>query len=776
MDRSASSKSPSIKDISFTSETDLAWLTSDGTVRQWHTSRLSAPQRVSAASFLAYTDSILSVSDGAVVRVRHYDCRTQHLRHVTKSTSSAGNIVAITKAVPDKGDIPAGVFAVHENPHLRIHAYSGAVLEVLDAEYPLSVAAFGPDATTLVTGDTNGGLHIYSSQRKAGPTHIRPHRRMVTSISVTSDRVASVGLDGRLCITLLQPSVKISCTAHPEKHVLHAVSMGAGILAAGGTGCTLRIWRIPDTKKLGEPFVIHNDLGAPIRAVRISPNGTSVAVGCSDGTVRLFSVPSESIPIAESDAVEQDASNESHGAFLESRRPDRRLLFCPSSEVTLTCPICTNPFDDDTHTPLCSAVCGHTYACSTCNDRLYATDPRPICTLCRAVLRDVAPNFDLLRVLQNVNESADLGVQQKHSVLIDEADDFIETRRLHWIEDDSLAVVTLHCSAIFPGTMDGEPVAIQLPLHTKDVSFDALFRGGAGSHAEETMRNIARLRRIRAPHVVQMYGVSREIDGRVLVVTELPVGGTLSNNLSVLRSCQRTLSSSAVVILALQIVRSVRTIHEMGFCLGYSVSPKCIGLDAALMGDWGSHGQKLKLMDLGGTLSRQEAKSVTARIIPAHFVPYMAPEVLRLDSRTDIGMKEELAFRRACQADMYAVGVLLWEIVTTAVPFSEMSSTQIVGAVVGRDERPGDIPGWIPPRMRELIARLWETDPENRPTIVEACEILEEIPSAPPPLVDSVEEQQTQISSGVQRVDQTQVDHQNVVPIRDQVKHFHEFA
>lgn len=748
MIRSQSSKSPSIKDLSFTTETDLAWLSSDGTVRQWHTSRLSAPQRVSTASFLAYTDNILSVSDGAAVRVRHYDSRTHHLIHVTKSTSSAGNIVAITKAVPDKADVPAGIFAVHENPHIRIHSYSGAVLEVLDAEYSMSVAAFSPDGTTLVAGDTSGGLHIYSSQQKARPAYVRPHRRMITSIAVMPDRIASVGLDGRLCITKLQPSVNVSCTAHPEKHVLHAISMAPGILAAGGDGRTLRVWRIPQTKKLGDPFVIHSDLGSPIRAIQISPNGTSVAAGCADGTVRLFSVPSEAAPITEPDAAEQDTSNEQSGAFLASRLPNRRLIFCPSSEVTLICPICTNPFDGDVHTPLCSAVCGHTYACSTCNDRLYATDPRPVCTLCRAVLRDVAPNHDLLRVLHSVGESSDFELQQKHSIPIDEADDFIETRRLHWIEDDSLAVVSLHCSAIFPGTMDGEPVAVRLPSQTQDVPFDTLFRGGAGSHAEETMRNITRLRKIRAPHVVQMYGVSRETDGRVLVVTELPVGGTLSNNLSVLRSCQRTLSSSAVVVLALQIVRSVRTLHEMGFCVGYSVSPKCIGLDAALIGDWGSHGQKLKFMDLGGTLGRQETKSMSSRIVPTHFVPYMAPEALQLDSKADIGMKEELAFRRACQADMYAVGVVLWEIVTTAVPFSKLSSTQIVGAVVGRDERPGDIPGWIPPPMRELIARLWETNPENRPNIVEACEILEGIPSAPPPLLDVVEEREAQIITG----------------------------
>lgn len=750
MDRSASSKSPAVRDISFTSETDLAWLSTDGTVRQWHTSRLSAPQRVSTASHLAYTDSILSVSDGTAVRVRHYDCRTHHLRHVTRpaATASTGIIVAISDAIPDKADAPAGIFAVHDNPHLRIHSYSGSVLEVLDAEYPLTAASFSPDGTTLVTGDTNGRLHIYSSRRNTDPSHVHPHRRMVTSIAVTSDRIASVGLDGRLCITTIQPSVNVTCTAHPDKAISLAVSMNAGFLAAGGDGCTLRVWRIPETNKLGDPFVIHKDLGASIRTVRISPNGSSVAAGCADGTVRLFTVPAEAAPVPESAAVSQDKWDGGRGAFFASRGSDRRLIFCPSSEVTLVCPVCTNPFDSGAHTPLCSAVCGHTYACSTCNDRLCATDPRPICTLCRAVLRDVAPNYDLLRVLQNATGSSDLEPQQKHSVTIDNAGDFIDTRRLHWIEDDSLAVVSLHCSAIFPGTMDGEPVAIRLPLQSQDVSFDSLFRGGVGSHAEETMRNIARLRKIRAPHVVQMYGVSRETDGRVLAVTELPVGGTLSNNIAVLRACQRTLSSSAIVILALQIIRAVRTFHEMGFCVGYSLSPKCIGLDAALTGDWGSHGQKLKFMDLGGTLSRQEAKSVATRIIPAHFVPYMAPEGLQLDSRANAEVKEGISFRRACQADMYAIGVILWEVATTTVPFSEMSSSQIVGAVVGRDDRPGDIPGWIPPSMRELIARLWETDPENRPNIVEACETLEAIPSAPPPLPDIIEERQMKAIAG----------------------------
>ncbi|GIL90462.1 hypothetical protein Vretifemale_18113, partial [Volvox reticuliferus] len=91
-------------------------------------------------------------------------------------------------------------------------------------------------------------------------------------------------------------------------------------------------------------------------------------------------------------------------------------------------------------------------------------------------------------------------------------------------------------------------------------------------------------------------------------------------------------------------------------------------------------------------------------------VSHMAPETL---------LRGEM--RR--EADVYAFGVLLWELVTGAKAYAGLSHGEIVQAVVLRGCRPQLPPqanpnpyGIVPEPLVELVEECWASDPEARPT------------------------------------------------------------
>jgi serine/threonine protein kinase len=81
---------------------------------------------------------------------------------------------------------------------------------------------------------------------------------------------------------------------------------------------------------------------------------------------------------------------------------------------------------------------------------------------------------------------------------------------------------------------------------------------------------------------------------------------------------------------------------------------------------------------------------------------YMAPEVAR--------MEEDYGF----PADVYSFAILLWQIVTTRVPFSEIkSSTEFYAKVVLGDFRPS-LKNIKNKELATLIRLCWSSDPRKR--------------------------------------------------------------
>jgi serine/threonine protein kinase len=87
---------------------------------------------------------------------------------------------------------------------------------------------------------------------------------------------------------------------------------------------------------------------------------------------------------------------------------------------------------------------------------------------------------------------------------------------------------------------------------------------------------------------------------------------------------------------------------------------------------------------------------------------FMAPEMIR--------GAENYGF----PVDVYAYGMMMFVILTSAYPFPGLTVFQFSNTIMG-GERP-TIPSYVPPYYQTLITKCWDQDPSARPTFAEIVE------------------------------------------------------
>lgn len=76
------------------------------------------------------------------------------------------------------------------------------------------------------------------------------------------------------------------------------------------------------------------------------------------------------------------------------------------------------------------------------------------------------------------------------------------------------------------------------------------------------------------------------------------------------------------------------------------------------------------------------------------------------------------------KVDVYAFGIMLWELLTKEIAFDGLSSTMIANEVINNNQRPL-IPQNCPSNLMKFIQDCWATDPKMRPDFDEICLMLE---------------------------------------------------
>ena len=128
-------------------------------------------------------------------------------------------------------------------------------------------------------------------------------------------------------------------------------------------------------------------------------------------------------------------------------------------------------------------------------------------------------------------------------------------------------------------------------------------------------------------------------------------------------------------------------------------------LNLLLTADW-----QLKISDFG--LSRFKAASASAVLTgQCGSFHWMSPEVM-----SGSGSYSE-------SADVYSLGINLWELLTRCVPFDGMQPVQVVATVITRHARP-PLPPSAPRAYVDLIQSCWQDDSEARPTAAAALSSL----------------------------------------------------
>ena len=120
---------------------------------------------------------------------------------------------------------------------------------------------------------------------------------------------------------------------------------------------------------------------------------------------------------------------------------------------------------------------------------------------------------------------------------------------------------------------------------------------------------------------------------------------------------------------------------------------------------------------------------------------YMAPELLDDDSDSTsdedggggggsggggggaAGGDDKQQLDRA-KADVYALGIVVYETFVRKVPFQGVSFPKIFKRVVKKEERPGEIPAAASRSIQEIIRLSWAQNPRHRPHAKQISNLL----------------------------------------------------
>ncbi|KAF7145092.1 hypothetical protein RHSIM_Rhsim04G0239200 [Rhododendron simsii] len=92
---------------------------------------------------------------------------------------------------------------------------------------------------------------------------------------------------------------------------------------------------------------------------------------------------------------------------------------------------------------------------------------------------------------------------------------------------------------------------------------------------------------------------------------------------------------------------------------------------------------------------------------------WMAPEVLRNEQADE-------------KSDIYSFGVILWELATEKIPWDNLNSMQVIGAVGFMNQRL-EIPADVDPQWASIIESCWHSEPQSRPTFQELLDRFKDL-------------------------------------------------
>ena len=235
-------------------------------------------------------------------------------------------------------------------------------------------------------------------------------------------------------------------------------------------------------------------------------------------------------------------------------------------------------------------------------------------------------------------------------------------------------------ASIFRGTdsRNGRQVAIKVP-HPEVESDPALFDR---FRREEEIGKL-----LDHPGVMKVF--SDEDRSRVYMVMEWVDGRLLRKILDE----QRKLPPERAVQLAVRILNALEYIHSRGVA-HRDLKPENVMVD---------ENDNIKLIDFGIAAHAKSRRLTFAKLSQTMGTPdYISPEQVK-------------GKRGDARSDLYALGVMLYEMVTGTVPFTGENAFLIMNdRLLNNPLPPREIDPSITPQLQEIIYRALERNPKNR--------------------------------------------------------------
>ena len=219
-------------------------------------------------------------------------------------------------------------------------------------------------------------------------------------------------------------------------------------------------------------------------------------------------------------------------------------------------------------------------------------------------------------------------------------------------------------------------------------------RGSGGpDEAARLLREGQRLSALNHPNIASVYDVLEQ-DGEIFLVMEYVEGQTLRQRLN------QPIPISQFFDIAIQCADALTAAHERGI-LHSDVKPENVML---------TESGQVKLLDFGvarrlagGGASGAGGTQTLSTFAPVGGTPsYMAPEVL-LGSLPDF------------RADIFSLGVVLYEMLGGRHPFLGSTATAIAMQIVQQEATPLDkVSGSVPPPLALIVAKALHKKPDER--------------------------------------------------------------
>ncbi|XP_068662413.1 uncharacterized protein [Aristolochia californica] len=245
------------------------------------------------------------------------------------------------------------------------------------------------------------------------------------------------------------------------------------------------------------------------------------------------------------------------------------------------------------------------------------------------------------------------------------------------------------CGTVYHGLWYGSDVAVKV-FSKQEYSEDVIL-----SFRQE----LSLMKRLRHPNVLLFMGAVTSPQ-RLCIVTEFLPRGSLFRLLQ--RNTPR-LDWRRRVHMALDVARGMNYLHHC--------NPLIIHRDLKSSNLLVDKNWTVKVGDFG--LSRLKRDTYLTTKTGKGTPQWMAPEVLRNEPSDE-------------KSDIYSFGVILWELVTEKIPWENLNSMQVVGAVGFMNQRL-EIPSDLDPQWASIIQSCWHIDPHSRPTFQELLEKFKDL-------------------------------------------------